>query len=297
MSDLIKYHRTGLIYCGTLAVFIQPVPAKNVQSAPNIIVILADDMGFSDLGCYGSEILTPNIDSLAKNGIRFANFYNGARSCPSRASLLTGLYAHKAGMGDMVYSGMNKKGLPAYQNHLSNNSITIAELLKQKDYHTFMSGKWHLGDSLPCWPVNRGFDRYFGLISGASNYFDISTQANAGTKRVLATGNTEIESTPEGFYMTKAITDSAINMIHSVRDEKPFFLYLSYTAPHWPLQAEAEDIARFKGFYNAGWDEIRHKRLEKLNNTGLFSEKLVLSERNENVPDWNLCVDKPIAIR
>ncbi len=297
MSDLIKYHRTGFICCGTMAVFIQPVPAKNPQKAPNIIVILADDMGFSDLGCYGSEILTPNIDSLANNGIRFANFYNGARSCPSRASLLTGLYAHKAGMGDMVYSGMNKKGLPAYQNHLSNNTITIAELLKQKDYHTFMSGKWHLGDSLPNWPANRGFDRYFGLISGASNYFDISTPANAGTKRVLATGNTEIESTPEGFYITKAITDSAINMINSVRDEKPFFLYLSYTAPHWPLQAEAEDIAKFKGFYDNGWDEIRHKRLEKLNTTGLFSEKLVLSERNETVPEWNICADKPTAIR
>lgn len=297
MNIVSKYNRIGLLCCGTLGVFTQTVSAKNAQTTPNIIVILADDMGFSDLGCYGGEILTPNIDSLANNGIRFANFYNGARSCPSRASLLTGLYPHKAGMGDMVYSNMNKKGLPAYQNHLSNNTITIAELLKQKDYHTFMSGKWHLGDSLPNWPANRGFDRYFGLISGASNYFDISTPANSGTKRVLVTGNTEIESTPEGFYLTKAITDSAINMIKSVRDNKPFFLYLSYTAPHWPLQAEAEDIAKFKGFYDNGWDEIRHKRLEKLKTTGLFSEKLVLSERNETVPAWNLCADKPTAIR
>lgn len=296
MSENKTYNGIRMLFCVAFILPVQHALAKVKNSTPNIIIILADDMGFSDLGCYGSEIPTPALDSLAGKGIRFSNFYNCARSCPSRASLLTGLYPHKAGMGDMVYSGMNKKGLQGYQNHLSNNTITIAELLKQKSYHTFMSGKWHLGDSLPDWPANRGFDRYFGLISGASNYFDISTTANAGTKRVLASGNTEIKNTPDGFYMTKAITDSALSMINSIQDDKPFFLYLSYTAPHWPLQAEKEDVERFKGYYNCGWDEIRNRRLEKLNKFGIYSHKLTLSLRNENVPEWNLCDDKTTAV-
>lgn len=183
------------------------------QQKPNIILILADDLGFSDIGCYGSEIPTPNIDSLATHGIRFTHFYNGGRSCPTRASLLTGLYPHKAGMGDMVYSEMNNKGLPGYQMTITKNSVTIAEALKKAGYQNFMAGKWHIGDTISAWPCQRGFDRYFGLISGASNYFDITKQANAGSNRILASNNVQITNVSDNFYMTNAITDSALNMV------------------------------------------------------------------------------------
>ncbi len=286
-----------LVFSGSIATIATPVAGKTLTEKPNIILILADDMGFSDLGCYGGEIQTPVLDSLAANGLRYNSFYNSARSCPSRASLLTGLYPHQAGMGDMVYSTMNKKGLPGYQSQLNRQSVTIAEVLKTVGYHTFMSGKWHLGDSLPDWPTQRGFDRYFGLISGASNYFNLSKEANAGSIRILASNNSQITEVSPDFYMTEAITDSALSMIAGTADNEPFFMYLAYTAPHWPLHANQKDIDIYKGKYDIGWDSIREHRYNKQKTLKLFDNETGLSVRNETVPAWNVYADKGIATR
>ena len=175
---------------------------------PNIILILADDLGFSDLSCYGSEISTPNLDRLADNGIRFTQFYNAARCCPTRASLLTGVYPHQAGMGAMI-NKVGKVPEGPYQGYLSKHSVTIAEVLKEAGYYTVSSGKWHVGEQRPHWPTDRGFDNYYGLISGAANYFDISKAKKKGQKRHFAVDSLEYMPEEEDFYMTNAITPTA----------------------------------------------------------------------------------------
>src|SRR4051812_47528277 len=201
---------------------------------PNIVLIMADDMGFSDLGCYGSEIATPNLDRLAAQGLRFTQFYNAARCCPTRASLLTGLYPHQAGIGHMV----EDKGLPGYRGHLNDHCVTIAEVLRASGYRTLQVGKWHVGEHRPHWPVDRGFDRSFSLISGASNYFRLDPE------RTMARDGQPYVPEGDGFYMTDAFTDNAIALLDQHgRADRPFFLYLAYTAPHWPLHAWPEDIA------------------------------------------------------
>jgi arylsulfatase A-like enzyme len=258
----------------------------NLQSPPNIILILADDMGYSDLGCYGGEINTPNIDKLANEGIRFTQFYNAARCCPTRASLISGLYPHQAGMGAMVKKpGSQAEG--AYQGYLSKHAVTIAEVLKQADYYTAASGKWHIGEERPHWPIDRGFDNYYGLISGAANYFDITRTKQKGVKRHFAIDSTEYLPTDESFYMTDAITENAVKFLQ-VADTKdqPFFLYLPYTAPHWPLHAKQEDIDKYTGKYMKGWDVLREERYERMMAMGLITESLALSERDSQVTPW-----------
>ena len=291
----MKWLKSHACFLGTVPLICQALNAQTTNSKPNIILIVADDLGFSDLGCYGGEINTPVLDSLANRGLRFSQFYNAARSCPSRASLLTGLYPHQTGMGDMVYSTMNKKGIPSYQSQINRQSVTIAEVLEDAGYHTLMSGKWHIGDSVLDWPINRGFDRYFGLISGASSYFDVSKEANAGSMRILASNDRQIKTVSPNFYMTEAITDSALSMINSISDNKPFFLYLAYTAPHWPLQARQKDIDLYKGKYDIGWDKIRYQRYLKQQNLHLFEKDPGFSDRNEDVPDWISFGNKELA--
>jgi arylsulfatase len=243
---------------------------------PNIIVIMADDMGFSDIGCYGSEIPTPNLDRLAANGVRLAQFYNAARCCPTRASLLTGLYPHQAGIGHMVAPAPD----PAYQGYLNDRCTTIAEVMRQAGYRTAMAGKWHVGESRPHWPVDRGFERYFGLISGASSYFEMSKN------RQMAMGNTPYTPPADGkFYMTNAFTDYALQFIDEFRGE-PYFLYLAYTAPHWPLHALPEDIAMFRGKYRKGWDALRRERHAREVKLGIVDAKWKLTDRDTEVPAW-----------
>jgi arylsulfatase len=257
------------------------------QNKPNIILILADDLGYSDLSCYGGEINTPHLDELADNGIRFTQFYNAARCCPTRASLLTGLYPHQAGIGAMV----NKPGKVEegpYQGYLSKNSVTIAEVLKQTNYYTFSSGKWHVGEERPHWPIDRGFDNYYGLISGAANYFDITKGKTKGKKRHFAIDSTEYLPTDENFYMTNAITENAVKFLKKAEEkDKPFFLYLAYTAPHWPLHALQEDIQLYKGKYMKGWDKLREDRLKRMHELGIIDAIWSLSERNEGVSAWD----------
>ncbi len=251
---------------------------------PNIILIMADDMGFSDIGCYGGEINTPNLDRLAEGGLRFTQFYNTARCCPTRASLMTGLYQHQAGMGGMVGS----RGPGPYQGYLNDKCVTIAEALKSAGYTTLMSGKWHVGKARPHWPTDRGFDKYFGLISGAANYWDITKTKAKGVKRQMAMDDKPWTPPKEGFYMTDAFSDNAVNFLDEYGGgDKPFFLYLAYTAPHWPLHAWPEDIEKYRGKYMAGWDELRSRRHKRMIKMGLVDAKWKLSPRPKDVKPWD----------
>src|SRR6516162_6868238 len=226
---------------------------------PNILIVLADDMGFSDIGCYGSEIETPNLNRLASQGVRFTQFRNTARCCPSRSSLLTGLYPHQAGVGLMV----EDRGRPAYQGYLNDRCATLPEVLRPAGYRTLMSGKWHVGEHRPHWPTDRGFDRYFGLISGASNYFRLD-DPDSKRQRQMALDDMPWTPPPTGFYMTDAIADHAVEFIgEASRTEQPFFLYTACTAPHYPLHAPPEEIAKYEGKYMKGWDALRQERHQR----------------------------------
>jgi len=252
-------------------------------------VILADDLGFSDIGCYGSEILTPNLDNLARKGVRFTQFYNCARCCPSRASLLTGLYPHQAGIGHMV----DNKGVPEYQGYLRDDCITIAEALQSGGYGTYMSGKWHVGGGYignrpETWrpgaedhpiPLQRGFDQYYGMLGGGGSYFH---------PPYMMRNDSLIQHTENDFYLTDAISRNAVDMIEDAsRRNRPFFLYATYTAPHWPLHALPDDIAKYKGKYrNGGWDGVRTSRHENLNAMGILDPRWEISPRDEKAPAW-----------
>lgn len=256
--------------------------AQSSPKKPNIIVILADDMGYSDIGCFGSEISTPNIDRLANNGVRFTQFYNASRSCPTRASLLTGLYQHQAGVGDMV----GDLGYPAYQGYLNTQCVTLGEAMKVNGYNTYMSGKWHVGDKPETLPRKRGFDRYFGLIDGASSYFQLIPYRNNQKAPKMM-----LDDSPffpeDGFYMTNAIADHALDFLDEETPKKdPFFMYLAFTAPHWPLHALPNDIERYRGTYMKGWDELRKERFERMKKLGILDASVQLSPRDERVPAW-----------
>ncbi len=254
------------------------------KSKPNIVLIMVDDMGFSDIGCYGGEIHTPNLDSLASGGLRFSQFYNAARCCPTRASLLTGLYQHQVGIGHMV----NDQGHPSYQGYLNYRCVTIAEALKTAGYKTLMSGKWHVGENRPHWPVDRGFDKYYGLISGAANYFDISKTKASGVNRTMAIDDKPYTPPKDNFYMTDFFTDNAVKFIDEYgRDKEPFFLYLAFTAPHWPLHARPEDITKYKGKYLKGWDKLRQQRYERMIKMGLISSEWKMSPRDTSTWPWD----------
>jgi arylsulfatase len=261
-----------------------PVCAQHASEKPNIVLILADDMGFSDLGSFGSEINTPNLDKLAHEGLRITQFYNSGRCCPSRAALLTGLYPHQAGVGDMVQD----KGTPAYQGYLSKNSATIAQLLKTAGYNTIVSGKWHVGLVPSAWAVNRGFDQSFTMQNNGSSYFNSEPLYNDGRTVTFQLNGRQIQRYDTSRYLTQAITDFAVQSIDRIRNqEKPFFLYLAYNAPHWPIQALPEDIARYKGKYLQGWDALREARYRRLIELGIIQKEWKLSPRYEKAPEWN----------
>ena len=268
-----------------------PKPASPPRR-PNIVLILADDMGYSDIGCFGSEIRTPHLDGLAAGGIRFSQMYNCARCCPTRASILTGLYPHQAGVGDMVHD----RKLPAYQGFLNDRCVTVAEVLRAAGYRTLMTGKWHVGGFWPRrpgdeWrvhdarkplPPDRGFDDWYGIPGGGS-YFCPSP---------LMRNHEFIE--PEGdFYTTDDYTSAALGMIgRAVADGVPFFLHVCYNAPHWPLHARPEDIERYRGTYRVGWDAVRTARHEQLKAAGVLDGKWSISPRDEGAPPWQQVENK-----
>jgi arylsulfatase len=243
---------------------------------PNVLIILSDDMGFSDLGCYGGEIRTPNLDALAAEGLRFTQFYNTARCCPTRAALLTGLYSHQAGVGHM----MEDKDSDGYRGDLNPKVPTIAEALKPAGYRTYALGKWHVtrhaGPNGPKhnWPLQRGFDHYYGTLGGAGSYWDPSTLTRENT---AISPFADPAYKPDRFYYTDAITDNAIAFLrdHFAKDHKeaPFFMYVAFTAAHWPMHALPEDLERYKGKYDGGYEPIRKARFERAAKLGLIDPK------------------------
>ncbi|WP_222867766.1 arylsulfatase [Sphingobacterium phlebotomi] len=279
----------GMLFSAYAAVG-QVVPADR----PNIILIMADDMGYADLGCYGSEIHTPNLDQLAGDGLQFRSFYNATRCCPSRAALLTGLYPHEAGMGKMVSNAGSTPKPGPYQGFLNEQSVTLAEVLKEAGYKTYMAGKWHVGERPEHWPRQRGFDHYFGLISGASSYFELVEEPR---KRQMVHEDELWFPPTENFYMTDAFTDTALSFLekHNRKEQdKPFFLYLAYTAPHWPLHALEEDIERYDGMYDKGWEHIRRQRYERMQKLGIIDGRHKLSASPTEIPRWE-SLDNPVA--
>jgi len=258
--------------------------ADTAKSAnqPNIIVILADDMGYSDISCYGSEIPTPNLDALAKDGLRFTQFYNTSRCCPSRAAILTGLYSHEAGMGRMD----DHTSMPGYQGHLNDNCVTLAQVLHAAGYFTAMTGKWHLGQKFGVVPWNRGFDRSLNAPKGGFYY---GSEKNAQLFLNGESITNDDSRLPKDWYTTDLWTGQGIKFIdEAVAVKKPFFLYLAYNAPHFPLQAPAEDIAKFRhGVYTNGWDKLREARYERQKAMGLIGAAWELSPRPEEVKAWD----------
>jgi arylsulfatase A-like enzyme len=254
-----------------------------VSDSPNILIILNDDMGFSDIGCYGGEIETPNLDRLAFGGLRYSQFYNTARCSPSRASLLTGLHPHQTGIGILTYD----TGPEGYAGNLNKSCVTIAEALKSRNYMSYLSGKWHIARSLTeptdAWPLQRGFDEFWGTIIGAGSFYHPST---------LTRGNESADHQAKddpAFFYTDAISDQAVEYIRAHRrdhPERPFFQYVAYTAPHWPLHAHEEDIAKYKGRFDAGWDRLREERLARLVRSGIIRPYWQLSERDPTQPSW-----------
>ena len=265
---------------------------ENIPSSapkkPNIVVIMVDDLGYSDLGCYGGEISTPNIDSLGYNGLRFTQMYNGARCCPSRAALLTGLHPHQAGIGQLTAD----LGVPSYQGYLRDGCVTIAEVMKTAGYRTMISGKWHvasswdardrdnwiLGDKKHPMPKQRGFDRSFGILNAAESYWN---------PKSLILGDVLIDVETEDFHLTDAIADHAVGQIdESIAMDKPFFQYVAFSAPHWPLHAREDDIVKYEGKYMAGYDAMRTSRHEQQKGLGVVDDKWDISPRDSDSPDW-----------
>lgn len=246
---------------------------------PNIILILNDDMGYSDIGCYGGEVKTPNLNRLADGGLRYTQFYNTARCCPSRASLLTGLHPHQANVGLM----MRNDGVDGYLGDLSHNAVTIAEVLGNNGYATYMSGKWHITNKMKPelndnWPRQRGFERYYGILTGATDFYQPHTLTRDNTPL-------PIPDDPD-YFLTDAISDNAATFVREHDGDQPFFMYVAYTAPHWPLHAHEEDIARYKGRFDIGWDKLREERIERMRDMGILDPKWELSERDPTVPAW-----------
>lgn len=251
---------------------------------PNVMVILTDDMGYSDISCFGSEIKTPNIDRLANNGLRFTHFYNTSRCSPTRASLLTGLYPHQANMGHLSTENYAEEG---YTDDLSKKAVTMAEVFQKAGYKTYMTGKWHLAKDMKPngdksnWPLQRGFQRYFGTLNGSGSYFDPGT---------LISNNTFVPPSKD-FYYTRAISDTTVKFIQEHPKEKPFFFYVAYTAAHFPLHAPENDVKKYKGMYDKGWDVIRQNRFEKLKKLGIIDHKYILTPRGAEIPEWK---DEPL---
>ena len=247
---------------------------KTEPAKPNIILIMVDDMGFSDIGCYGGEVDTPNLNRLADEGMRFTQFYNNAKCTTTRASIVTGLYPR------------GTKG----NNHLRQNMVTIGEAMRTCGYATSLCGKWHLGRDKINHPFHRGFDRYYGLLDGCCNFFDPSRpdpKYKGGKVRVFAKNDQVITEFPSDFYTTDAFTDEAIESIHAAdRDKKPFFLHITYTAPHYPIHAKPEDIAKYRGKFMMGWEELRRQRWKKQQELGLVTSAWRLSEGDSKAYSW-----------
>jgi arylsulfatase A-like enzyme len=261
--------------------------AADVPRRPNIVIILADDMGFADMGSFGGEIKTPNLDSLARDGVRFTNFYTHATCSPTRSMLLSGVDTHLNGLGNMdEWTAPNQRGVAGYEGYLNNRVVTLPQLLKDAGYHTYMVGKWHLGKQPDQIPAARGFERDFTLLDGAGSYWDMTNFTAASPKSVFTEDGRYLTRLPDDYYATKTYTDKLIGFIDANHaDGKPFFAYVSHQAPHDPYHLPRDWRNRHVGEYDKGWDAVRQERLKRQIELGIQPPDTQLAERMWFVPD------------
>ena len=273
-------------------------PQSRPSKRPNIVVILGDDLGFSDLGAFGSEIRTPNLDSLARSGVRFTQFYTHASCSPTRSMLLSGVDTHRNGLGNMdEWTAPNQMGKPGYEGYLNDRVVTLPQLLRGAGYHTYMAGKWHLGKTPQQIPAARGFERDFTLLDGAGSYWDMANFTAATPKSTFTEDGRYLKELPKNYYATKTYTDKLIGYIEANRgDGKPFFAYVSHQAPHDPYHLPRDWRKRHVGQYDVGWDAIRQERLKRQVELGIMPAGTELAERMWFVPDPNLLAPASRAI-
>jgi len=279
---------TTLGIAGMLAALAAPATAAaDPPRRPNIVVILGDDLGFADMGSFGGEIRTPNLDSLANAGVRFTNFYSHATCSPTRSVLLTGVDTHLNGLGNMdEWTAPNQRGVPGYEGYLNKGVVTLPQLLKGAGYHTYMVGKWHLGKAPDQIPAARGFERDFTLLDGAGSYWDMTNFTGASPKSVFTEDGRYLTKLPKDYYATKTYTDKLIGFIDANRgDGKPFFAYVAHQAPHDPYHLPQEWRKRHVGAYDKGWDAVRQERLKRQIELGIMPAGTQLAERMWFVPD------------
>jgi arylsulfatase A-like enzyme len=270
-----------VVLCGAAA------PGQAQTKRPNVVIILADDMGYSDMGMFGSEIRTPNLDSLAKDGVRFTGFYTHATCSPTRSMLLSGVDTHVNGLGNMdEWTAPNQAGVPGYEGFLNDRVVTLPELLKQSGYHTYMVGKWHLGKAPDKIPAARGFERDFSLLDGGGSYWNMDNVSALSPRLVFTEDGRYLSRLPKGYYATKTYTDKLISFIDANRgDGKPFFAYVAHQAPHDPFQLPKEWRDRHVGEYDKGWNAVRQERLKRQIELGIVPPGTTVAERMWFVPD------------
>jgi len=298
--------QTPWILAGLLAGFVVTTTASQAANPlttstgkrPNIVIILGDDLGYSDMGCFGSEIKTPHLDSLAKAGVRFTQFYTSATCSPTRSMLLTGVDTHLNGLGNMdEFAAPNQWGVDGYEGYLNNRVATLPQLLKDAGYHTYMAGKWHMGKKPDQIPAARGFERDFSLLDGAGSYWDMLSFTAANPKSTFTEDGRYLKKLPKGYYATKTYTDKIISYIEANRkDGKPFFAYVSHQAPHDPFHLPREWRTRHVGEYDKGWDVVRRERLQRQIESGIVPKGTELAERMWFIPDATLLAPASRAI-
>jgi len=272
--------------------------AQETQRRPNIVIILADDMGYSDMGSFGSEIQTPNLDNLANEGVRFTNFYTHATCSPTRSMLLSGVDTHINGLGNMgEWTAPNQNGVKGYEGYLNKEVTTLPLLLKQSGYHTYMVGKWHMGKSPDLIPSARGFERDFALLDGAGSYWDMTNFAALTPKSIFTEDGKYLTELPDDYYATETYTDKMIGFIEDSRkDGKPFFAYVAHQAPHDPYHLPRDWRNRHVAEYDKGWDAVRQERLKKQIELGIMPANTQLAERMWFLPDPIVLAPASLAI-
>lgn len=263
-------------------------PLQENSKKPNILLVVVDDMGWTDSKPYGGEISTPTIDRLAKNGMLFTDFHTSVSCSPTRSMLLSGVDNHLAGLGNMgELLSPNQVGMPGYEGHLNNNVASLAEILKDAGYHTYMGGKWHLGHDEHSIPGARGFEKTFSLLNGgASHFHDMAGLVEAEVVEYTLNGK-KIDKLPKDFYSSRSFTDFLINTIREQNDDNPFFAYLAFSAPHDPLHVPEPWLSKYKGLYNDGYEKLREERVNRTKDLGLIPKEAVTPQMNQQVKPWN----------
>lgn len=266
----------------------EEIQLLNAEKRPNILLIVADDLGYADLGAFGGEINTPNINSIADDGLLMTNFYTASTCSPTRGMLLTGTDHHLVGLGNMNGRlDTNQLGKKGYETYLNEQAVTVSSLLRDSGYHTYMTGKWHLGYEPEFQPQSRGFEKSFVLLQGGASHFNDRIGVSQGYSADYIENGKQV-ILPDNFYSSNFYTDKMINYLkEDINDDKPFFAYLAYTAPHWPLQVPDEDMNLYKGYYDLGYEHVRQNRIEKLKRLGIIDETIIASMAPDYIKDWN----------